>query len=175
MQPTIQTFGGQYFDFRDPYVHNFDIEEIAHALSNICRFTGHVHSFYSVAQHSVLVSHLVPTEYRKQGLLHDAHEAYVGDMAAPLKMLLPRYREIERRCEIALRNAFNVPMQFHPCVKQADLQALQTERLSLMTIDRTDNWAELNHITPAPGFLQPLPPKQAFFQFMDTWQVVRND
>ena len=174
MQPIIQTFGGQYFDFRAADEHRFDIEEIAHALSNICRFTGHVHDFYSVAQHSVLVSRLVPIAYRKHGLLHDAQEAFVGDVSAPLKSLLPDYRGIEQSVERALRAAFDLPALFPTCVKQADLVALQTERLSLMAVDRADNWSALSHVTPAPGFITPLPPKQAFFLFMDTWNVVRN-
>jgi uncharacterized protein len=174
MEPTIQTFGGRLFNFRAPDEHDFDIEEIAHALSNLCRFTGHVHNFYSVAQHSVLVSLQVPPAHAKAGLLHDAHEAYVNDISAPLKMLLPDYRGIEQSVEAALRRQFDVPALMPACVKTADLVALNTERLCLMTVDRSGHWDEVNQAAPLPGFITPLPPKQAFFAFMDRWQVVKS-
>lgn len=70
-----------------------DVEDVAHALSNINRFTGHTAYAYSVAQHCVAVSRYleltgqpVPVQYA--GLMHDAHEAYFGDISAPLKAFL---------------------------------------------------------------------------------------
>ena len=94
MEPTILTHSGRYFDFTKPHEHDFQIEDIAKALSNICRFNGHC-PFYSVAQHSVAVSMLVPPEYAMEGLMHDAPEAYLGDVTAPLKMLLKDYGALE--------------------------------------------------------------------------------
>ena len=69
--PTIILRSGNYFDLQDPSASRFEVTDIAHALSNICRFTGHTRQFYSVAEHSVLCSYLVPHEDRMIALMHD--------------------------------------------------------------------------------------------------------
>jgi len=81
----IQLFSGKTFDFLDLKPINIDISDIAHALSQLCRFNGHTDRFYSVAEHSLYVSSLVHPNYAIYGLLHDAAEAYIGDMTTPLK------------------------------------------------------------------------------------------
>lgn len=82
----IQTYSRKKWNLRVPKVEDVDIEDIATSLSNQCRFFGHVRKYYSVAQHSVLVS--ANCEWPKEGLMHDAPEAYLGDVARPLRMLL---------------------------------------------------------------------------------------
>ena len=67
----IQTFTGRQFDLADPQRGSIDVVDMAHALSLLCRFNGHVRQHYSVAQHCVIVSHLVPSEHAYAGLLHD--------------------------------------------------------------------------------------------------------
>lgn len=95
----IRTFTGRDFDFEKPMASNIDIVDIAWALSNIQRFGGHAFGSCTVAEHSVAVSYLVSPENAFWGLMHDATEAYVGDIVAPLKQLLPefsKYEEIAR-------------------------------------------------------------------------------
>jgi hypothetical protein len=92
----IVTYTGKRFWPLDPDFNGIDIADIAHALSNTCRFTGHTSEFYSVAQHSVLVSSMCP-DAPLYGLLHDASEAYLCDIARPVKHsdMFSGYREAE--------------------------------------------------------------------------------
>ena len=146
---TILTRSGVYFDLAAPVPEMVHVDDIAHALSRLCRFTGHTLPFYSVAQHSVLVSRLVAPPFALEALLHDAHEAYVGDVSSPLKALLPEYREIERRVEQVVRTRFGLPREMSPQVKGADLAALATEQRDVMR--NADAWPVLAGVKPQPG------------------------
>lgn len=79
---------GKLHDLSNPWATEPDITVIAHALANLCRWTGHTRRFYSVAEHSLRAANLVPAKYRLQALLHDAAEAYIGDISTPLGRLL---------------------------------------------------------------------------------------
>lgn len=127
----IRLHSGRKFDFMDIKNAPILIEDIAHALANTCRYGGHCPQFYSVAQHSVLVSHRVPREYRLQALLHDASEAYLGDVVKPLKNLLPDYQEIEKKLEREIFKRFGVPATMAQCVKDADAVLLMEEQIDL--------------------------------------------
>jgi len=127
----ITTATGRRVDYVRVGPEDIDIEDIATALSRECRFAGHCKHFYSVAQHSVLVSRLVPEELALEGLLHDASEAYLKDIPSPLKSLLPDYREIEARFDRAIRRRFGLPETPSPEIKRADLVLLATERRQL--------------------------------------------
>lgn len=124
----IITLSGRWFDVLKPEDYEYDIEEIAHALSNLCRYTGHVNRFYSVAEHSVLVSRLLPNNLALAGLLHDASEAYVGDVASPLKKLIPEYQTIEERVQTAICAYFKVTYPFPVEVHEADKRMYWQER-----------------------------------------------
>ncbi|HCG7534071.1 TPA: hypothetical protein NJ418_004439 [Vibrio parahaemolyticus] len=114
---------GELHRFCQPF--KADIESIAFALAHINRYTGHVGQ-YSVAQHCVLVSEQLPKELKLSGLLHDAPEAYIGDVSKPLKSLLPEYQKIEQFYHAEIDRQFNVTTE-HGAIKEADLRMLITE------------------------------------------------
>lgn len=173
MTPTILTAEGTYFDFTDPAGSEFGIDAIAHALSHICRYTGHCRDFYSVAQHSVLVSYAVPPEDALAGLLHDAAEAFIGDVAKPLKRLLPDYQVLEASIEAAVFARFGLPTELPPSVKRADLQLLVTEKRDLMPSCRNAEW-HIDGIEPLERKIWPWAPSQARQSFKDRyWMLTR--
>lgn len=151
----IQTLSGKQFDYLSATIDDIDIEDIAVALSNICRFSGHLPEFYSVAQHSVLCSQLVSPEFAFEALMHDAAEAYCQDIPAPLKALLPDYREIEKHTDQLIRFKFGLPLEEASVVKYADLTMLATERRDL-DIDDSIPWVILEGIPP-DRFIRNLP------------------
>ena len=128
------TFTGAVYRPTHPRVEDVRIVDIAHHLSNCCRYSGACRRFYSVAEHSVLVSHVVPPEHALQGLLHDATEAYLHDITRALKYswLMWGYRVLEARNWRVIAERFGVPVLMHREVKDADDAVLLAERLALM-------------------------------------------
>lgn len=124
----ISIVGGQFFDLLSPSTSEYDIYSIAIPLSNLCRYTGHVTKFYSVAEHSVLVSKIVPPKYALEGLLHDASEAFVGDVSSPLKKLLPVYKDIEDEVQKDIAKRFSLVYPFPEEIHKADKQLYWSER-----------------------------------------------
>lgn len=147
--PTILLASGHYFDLLDPANSRFTLGDIAHGLAHTCRFAGQCRRFYSVAEHSWHASFLVPDELRLAALMHDAAEAFIGDVTRPLKSLLPEYRAIEKRIEAVIAERFDLgDLCDHPDVKRADLAMLAAEQAALMP-EHADSWACLNGIEPA--------------------------
>lgn len=143
----------------DPLPHEVNIEDIAHSLSMLCRFNGHMERFYSVAEHSVYVSQLVTGKNQIWGLLHDAAEAYLSDVPSPVKKHLPQFKEIENGLQKIIAIHFNLSPAIPPEVKHADMVLLATEKKVLMKPE-PDSWGEL----PAPSnkiTIAALPPDMA--------------
>lgn len=130
----MQTFTGGVFWPMDPRPEEVDIADIAHALANACRYAGHVRRFYSVAEHSVLLSrHFSSLPHRRWALLHDATEAYLVDVPRPVKPFLPGYREAEDAVMRVVAARFGLGGDTIPeAVKIADGRILCDEREQAM-------------------------------------------
>jgi len=162
----ILTQSGRRFDLFEPTAAMIEPSDIAHALSNICRFNGHTRAHYSVAQHSVLVSLAVPAEDALAGLLHDATEAYVGDMVRPLKQQMPDYQAAEAAVWRAVCERFQLAEDLPDSVKRADMIMLATERRDLMP-HSLGEWECLRGVEPLPSPIKPWTPKRAREAFRD--------
>ncbi len=135
------TFSGKKIDYKDFKEEDVCIEDIAHSLSMICRFGGHIPRHYSVAEHSILVAQLVPDEFKLAALLHDATEAYVGDMVAPLKRIenMRPYRYMEDMIGGFIESKFDVELE-HEVIHKADIQALYIEARSFYGEAAIEEW-----------------------------------
>lgn len=133
----LQTYTGRAFTPLSPKLEDIDIIDIGWALSNVCRYTGHTRRFYSVAEHCVhiaryLTTQRVPRSVALCGLLHDASEAYLADIASPVKPFLSNYAEIEHTLMCAIAERFAFPWPMPQLVKDADTRILMNEREALL-------------------------------------------
>ena len=156
----IQTYTGIKFFPLHPKNEDISIEDIAHALSMQCRFTGHVKKFYSIAQHSVYVSYLCDESDALYGLLHDASEAYVSDVSSPLKKLdeFKAYMNIEKILQNKIYESFGLDANTPKSVKKADLVMLATEARDLMSPIHSD-WRNMEE--PYLFSINPLSPEES--------------
>jgi len=128
----IRTFTGLYMNVFEPTPEMINIRDIAHALSMECRFSGHLPNFYSVAEHSVMVSRIAPKELKLQALLHDASEAYLRDIPRPIKPKLTNYKAIEDKLMRIIAGKFGFDYPLSSEVHMADAEMLQWEWDELM-------------------------------------------
>jgi len=131
----VRTLSDRVMDVKHPDPASVSIEDIAHSLSMQCRYMGHVNRFYSVAEHSFLVSMLVGDEPETQlwALLHDAPEAYLGDMAAPVRELaeLTTYRLLHSRVMVSVCAAFGLTAHIPHLVNQMD-EVIRNNEMKLL-------------------------------------------
>jgi uncharacterized protein len=164
--PYLQTVSGRWVNPFDPDPEQLDSGDIARALANQCRFGGHCRVFYSVAQHSVIVSQLVEerggdSDEAFAALMHDATEAYLGDMPHPLKHRSPlgaAFKQAEDHLERALRDRFGIKPDV-PAIKAADRALLATERRAFSA--ETWHWPELQGVEPLALELRAWSPDEA--------------
>ena len=167
------TFTGRQIWPLDPRPEDFCIEDVAHHLSLINRFTGATRYPYSVAQHSVNVAVNLPSRLQLEGLMHDAAEYALGDMGRPLKYSTNEYRPIESKWwrMIAGIYGFN-PEEINPEVKWMDNIMLVTERRDLMT-RVGPRWAIQEHFQPLEDFIiMPWPAERAELEFLQLHEAL---
>jgi hypothetical protein len=157
----MQTFTGRAFYPLDPRPSEIDPLDIAHALSLICRFGGHVDRFYSVAEHCVLMSYAVAPEHALWALLHDATEAYVGDMVRPLKRSMPAYCEAEDRLMQVICDRFGIGHECPAEVKAADNRILLDERFAVLGPHPKPWHQDLERLQPLGVRIEGWHPRQA--------------
>jgi len=162
----IPTFSGRRFDVMNVDESAISIADIAHALSNICRFTGHTRVSYSVAQHSVNVSFACSDP--RYGLLHDASEAYLADIASPVKHsdVMAAYRDVERTVQSAIYKKFGLDMLREPAdLHEADVACCSDEISELVR----------GHQPPTPpsgADLVPMTPREAERAFLQRFDAL---
>lgn len=143
----IQTYSGGVFHILDPQQDEILITDIGHSLAMQCRFTGHVRRFYSIAEHCVLGSRLVPQKDALWFLLHDASEAYIADINRPLKHYTgvgSEYMPVEALIMKAICKKFRLPEEEPVSIKEADNAMLFTEKDQLLPpMDWDFKWGDI--------------------------------
>jgi hypothetical protein len=167
---------GKYLNLLDPDPDLITIEDISEALSKLCRFTGHTHGFYSVGEHSLWVARFLPDHLKLEGLLHDASEAYLGDVSSPLKDLIPGYRNLEAQMDYVIRSKFKLPLTCSPEVKRMDRILLGLERQKLLP-ETDEVWGILDGVEDdvrklLPRFFPITYQIETVFEFMKFFRVL---
>jgi len=165
----IQTYTGKQFFPQNPQPDSIDIHDIAHHLAHICRFVGACTRFYSVAQHSIFLSHRVLGEYALWGLLHDAAEAYLGDIVSPVKQHMHVFKEMEQKVLHTIAKRFNLEWPMPRTIKEADFRMLATERRDVM---RATEWDWDIGAKPYDQFIMPTDCTQAEVSFLSRYNTI---
>lgn len=167
----IQTYTGRKFYPLNPAAEDICWVDIAHALSNICRFTGHCSEFYSVAQHCVIASQIVTPKNKLWALLHDASEAYICDVSSPIKKddCFKPYREIEKNIMDVVMDACELSREQPDEISKIDLLLLRTEGRDLKMY--SNDWSCAN-IQPMKEKIVPWSPKKAEKEFQKAFDFL---
>ncbi len=177
--PWIQTFSCKRFHLLNPQPEDICIEDIAHALSMQPRFSGHTSVVYSVAQHSIEVYRKCYGHLQKfAGLMHDASEAYICDICAPLKHSgkMAQYIKVERKIQNAINKKFGLGYCDYPEtyswteslfeMKRIDKRMCATEAVSFMS-PLDEAWKEyMKEYPPYNEDIEPMTQKVAEREFL---------
>lgn len=168
----IETYTGRRFNPVEPDPMQIVIQDIAHSLAHKCRYTGHTSEFYSVAQHCVIVSNIVPIEFAMEGLLHDAAEAYLPDVAYPIKHNFPILMSVEDKLHAVIAERFGITYPYPEAVTDIDRRITIDEAKAFMT-SKGDWWGHDmdNGCYNGPG-IKGFSPKKAKQKFLDRFYEV---
>lgn len=172
----IGLLSGAQFNYNRPEESDVTLDDLASALSNVCRFSGHLPCFYSVAQHLVNTSRIVAPEFAFDALMHDTAEAFTNDLPTPLKWALPIFKELEVKIEAAMAEKFGFNYPYPPEVKQADTEMLILEKLHVKKDDRY--WPNydgivVDHLVDKVD-LKPWQPQRAKREFLERHEELLN-
>lgn len=161
-KPVVETFTGKEFNLMEPTFESIDILDIAHGLSNVCRYMGQVKKFYSVAQHSIIMAKHATPQNTLACLLHDGAEAYTSDIPSPLKDLVPGLYDIEEKITGMIHAKFYVRFTDYAEIKRLDFVLMATEVRDLMPNKIWGNFP----LGPLPEIIVPMTSKQAEKEFL---------
>lgn len=167
---------GKRFDYTDLDNQTIDIEDVAHGLSNLCRYSGQVDEFYSIAEHSVWCSLLAPPEDAWEALLHDGPESVMVDIPSPLKALLPDYKALEYRYEVAFAKQYGMRFPYPPAVKEVDTRIRLTEMICGFSCEGRDVLSSTGlkpYKNLSLAFMKPDQAKRAFLSRYHTLKAQR--
>lgn len=172
----IGLLSGAQFNYNRPEESDVTLDDLASALSNICRFSGHLPCFYSVAQHLVNTLKIVDPEFAFDALMHDTAEAFTNDLPTPLKWALPIFKELEIKIEGAMAEKFGFNYPYPPQVKQADTEMLILEKLYVKKDDRV--WPQyegivVDHLIDKVD-LKAWQPQRAKREFLERYEELLN-
>ncbi len=171
----ITLLSGAVFDFNNPDDCDIVLSDIAIPLSNICRYAGQLPlgKWYSVAQHAVNVSRILPREFALTGLLHDTAEAFTNDIVTPLKVAVPLFKELEVKIETSILRRFDIQYPMPAEVHLADRQMLGLEMKYLRGHDPYAHaimeGVEFEHLLPLVS-LESWSPRLAYHNWMERYK-----
>lgn len=170
----INTYTGKQFDLLDPKVEMIDLTDICESLSKQCRYNGHIKQFYSVAEHSYRVANIVSDRSKPWALMHDAAEAYIGDIIRPMRLAIKSVsaygidlsKNIEGLIAYRIREKFNIEFDqtIHDEVDKADNILIATEGRDLFPFGIPEGWME--GIEPLEEKIYPVTSNMACSKFL---------
>ena len=168
----IQTYTGKLIDPFNVNPDDIDIKDIAHGLSNICRFTGQCSPRYSVGEHSLYVCALLPDEWKFAGLLHDASEYLLNDLPPQIKDRLPEYKFAEQQLQDKIYRKFGIHYIDHIKIKEVDEATLYHESIKLFE----HNYGHFDYCkNDLPVKIRVYSPKVIEYKFLKRFKELYNE
>ena len=167
---SIRTYTGHYIDVFAPKSDSIAIEDIAHALSQLCRYGGHCDPFYSVGQHSIICSYMVAEEFALEALLHDATEAYLVDIPRPIKKEFEFYTQVEDHLYKFVAEKFNLQFPIPDEVHVVDNSILEYEWFYFM-----EGMPKPEHKEFYDKHFKPMSCKSVENEFLERFTILMNN